>query len=249
MRRLSARRRLHSLLVALALAALLALACDDEPAPEAAVPAGASVVSIPARDGARLDGRLFEASSERIVLLLHMYTGDQADWWETARELQQRGTSALTFDFRGYGASSGEKGEAIDDDVRAAVEWARARGYERIALVGASMGGTAAIAVADDERVDGVVAISAPEEFLGIDAETAIGEEPDTPVALVAAEGDVSAAHSLEALAERGDLPHERVMVTPGRWHGTDLLDSPEGERVSEFVYKFLDAEIGADPD
>ena len=109
----------------LACSALLAACLGEEDAEP--VPAeGASVETIRTRDGLRLDARLFAAEPERIVILLHMFPADQTAWYPFARELQALGITALTLDFRGYGASEGEQDPSeIDHDVRAAIAFVR----------------------------------------------------------------------------------------------------------------------------
>lgn len=226
----------------LACTALLA-ACrpqgDEDPEPEPAD--GASMEAIRTADGVSLDARLFAADPERIVILLHMFPADQTAWYPFARELQARGISALTLDFRGYGASGGEQdpGE-IDHDVRAAIAFARERGYGRIVLAGASMGGTAAIVVAVDEPVDGVAVLSAPSRMRGLDAKTTIGSL-GVPLTLIAAEGDLAAMNALDSFAARAGLGEDARLVVPGAEHGTELLDSPHGDAVRARLFEFLD--------
>ena len=233
--------RLASALL-LACAALLA-ACrpqgdeDPEPIP---VP-GASMETIRTDDGVSLDARLFEADPRRVVILLHMFPADQTAWYPFARELQQRGTSALTLDFRGYGASEGEQdpGE-IDHDVRAAIAFARQRGFDGIVLAGASMGGTAAIVVAAEESVDGVAVLSAPSRMRGLDAKSTIASV-DAPLTLIAAEGDLAAMNAFDSFAARAGVGAGSRLVVPGVAHGTDLLDSPHGDAVRARLLAFLE--------
>lgn len=221
-------------------AALLLAACDSD-GDAAPRPEGARVETIETEDGLLLDARHFVASGERLVILLHMFPADQSSWFEFATELQTRGFDALTLDFRGYGASEGDKdvGDA-DRDVRAALAFARDRGFDHVALVGASMGGAAAIVAAAAEPVDGVAALSAPVTMGDLDAEDAIAEV-QAPIALVAAEGDLSGAESLDDLAERAGLENGDVLLTGGRAHGTDLLLAREGDAVSAWLLAFLE--------
>lgn len=223
--------------VAVAVAALIA-ACgggDQLPAP---VVAGATVESIETADGLRLDGRLFDAGPERLVVLLHMFPADQQSWASFASELQASGqASALTLDFRGYGASEGPKDVGkIDRDVRAALAFARGRGYEQVAIVGASMGGTAAIVVVAAEPVEGlvvgVITLSAPSEFQGLDA-AAVVAEVDAPLVVFASRGDTAAAHAFGEFVELTGLPEpDRARLWEGRDHGTDLLEGAHGAEV-----------------
>ena len=232
-------------------AALLLAACGEGAATPAAVPPLARVETIATADGLHLDARLFAASpaapdrTRRLVILLHMYPAEQSAWFGFAGELQALGIDALTLDFRGFGASSGDRGpDDTDRDVRAAVAFARGRGYERIVLVGASMGGTAAIVAAAGtaagSSLDGVVAISAPVAMRSLDAEAVVAEVR-APLTLVAAEGDVSATESLHDLADRAGLDGSQLLLVAGRAHGTDLLEAPEGSRVRAWVLAFLD--------
>jgi pimeloyl-ACP methyl ester carboxylesterase len=243
--------RLALLGVTLLLAGLL-IACDDDD-PEAPQPTdGASIETITTEDGLALDARLFAAPSDqnqgRLVILLHQYPDDQTAWYDTARALSDEGHSALTFDFRGYGASEGDRDPAgIDRDVVAALGFARDRGYEHVVLVGASMGGTAAIVAAaeEDVAVDGVLAISAPERFRTLDAEDAV-TQLRSPLAIVAAKGDTSAATAAEAFEERANLDPKWVLLVDSRAHGTDLLTTPEARQVWDHLLAFLNEVWGA---
>ncbi len=86
-----------------------------------------------------------------------------------ARVLTPRGYAVLTFDYRGFGASEGERGRLAPqdwaEDVRAAVD--RLGGCElvdssRIGLLGWALGGGVVVAEAsDDPRVRAVAAVNA----------------------------------------------------------------------------------------
>ena len=241
-------RRLPLPLLAFSLLALVAFvgACGGDAEPEAPQPvAGASIEAIETEDALILDARLFAADADgtagRLVILLHMFPADQTSWFEIAVELQDRGVSALTLDFRGYGASGGSKEVGmIDRDVRAALAFSRERGFERVVLIGASMGGTAAIVVAAEEPVDGVMALSAPVSFRGLDAGEVVASVP-APLLVVASEGDISAANALEAFAELASLDADHALLVGGRAHGTDIFDHDAGDRVRERLFEFLD--------
>ena len=104
---------------------------DAAPTPDAATEV------IRTADGIDLDARLFAADPDRVVILLHMYQTNQESWFPTARLLRDRGYSALTLDFRGYGASSGDVDpDYATRDIEAAVSFLHGRGYEHVVLVG-----------------------------------------------------------------------------------------------------------------
>jgi len=194
-----------------------------------------------------LSGRLFGAENEPLVILTHMRPNDQRAWFSFAEELADEGYAALTFDFRGYGESGGRQDYSkLDDDLRAVVNYERDQGREQIFLIGASMGGTATLAVAADQDVDGVVAISPPSEFEGQDALAAIPNIRASKL-IMASEEDTAAKLSLDELVQAA-MPPVDSQTFSGNAHGTDLFDplrsehSAEAkERVIDFLNKYSD--------
>ncbi len=238
-----------------AVAALLLADCGAAEAPEAPPEASPGAVLTPpivagtpgqaavgtpvnfvTEDNVVIKGRLYGTGGTAVVFA-HMFPNDQRAWAGFAAEVAGQGFTALTFDFRGYGETGGQKDVSrIDRDLVAAARFLDERDYERVALVGASMGGTAALKVAarDDLRdiIAGVVAVSAPESFRGLVARDDVARI-SVPVLFVASEGDEAAVESLESLFERaGDLKDRRLFS--GSAHGTELL---EGEHAAEFKF------------
>jgi alpha-beta hydrolase superfamily lysophospholipase len=199
-----------------------------------------TVVTFTTEDGVTLSGRLFgrQNSGAAGVVLAHMYPADQTSWYDYARRLADEGYVALAFDFRGYGESGGSKqiGQ-IDRDVAAALGEIQARGVTRVALVGASMGGTAALMVAARQPVQGVITLSAPVEFEGLSAKDAVTKVL-APKLFIGAEDDAGgpAARELGAMAQE---PKE-VAVFPGSDHGTDLLRGAQRDAVLARMQGFL---------
>lgn len=226
----------RALVVLLAVAGLTVAACGSEPDPHApAVEAtGAATVVIRTSDGLALDARLWDVPGWPIAIYLHEYREDQDSWWPES--LRRTDVAALTFDFRGHGASQGDEEDihGMVLDVRAAVEFARQRGYREITIVGAGMGATAGLIVAADEPDVAVIGLSAPAEFGGLEPLAVIPDVSDR-VALVAAEADLSAAHSLEAFREAG-VPEARVRLYPGRAHGIEMLGTPGNDGVRAYL-------------
>ena len=191
-------------------------------------------------DGVVLRGRFF-GNGDTTVILAHMFPADQTSWYPFAGEVADAGYAALTFDFRGYGVSEGERViSEIDKDLQAAVALARSKGGQRAFLVGASMGGTASLKVAAREKVSGVVAISAPEEFRGLDALADVLNVVE-PKLFVAAEGDRGAAISARNLYQKASDPKELAILS-GSAHGTHIFSSAEAEQLKTLVLDFLQA-------
>ena len=233
---MTSHRRRRSLLAVGAVLLLVAGACsgDDDTAespdptstptdvveaePTPAV--GTEVVRFTTSDGEQLEGTAY-GTGPRGLVLAHMRSRDRSTWDAFATAAAAEGIHVLTFDFRGYGASTGARDTALDTDLAAAVELLRSRGATRIVVAGASMGGTAAINVAARLDLAGVVSLSAPADFgalPALDVAADVGE----PMLIVTAEGDQPYADTAVALAEAA--PVSQLQILGGRAHGTNLF-------------------------
>jgi pimeloyl-ACP methyl ester carboxylesterase len=177
------------------------------------------------------------------VILVHMRPADQTAWFPFALRLAATGKyTVLTFDFRGFGTSTGEKEfDHLDVDLDAAYRYMSEQlGVRKIFLVGASMGGTASLVVATRVSVAGVVSISSPAQFQTLDALRAV-ETRGVPRLFLASEDDVPAARSEEQFWAAAPDPKEQQVFT-GNAHGTDILAGPHRAEVEQRVLDFLAA-------
>lgn len=197
-----------------------------------------SPVSFSSTDGVPLKGYLF-GSGRRAVILAHMYPTDQRSWFDFAKVAAARGFTAMTFDFRGYGESSGTKEiSKIDRDLEGAYLFLKPRA-ETIFLVGASMGGTASLIVASRRPVAGVISLSGPASFRGLDALQAI-EKVTAPCLFIAAENDPGQAASSARLLYDRTKGRKDLLILPGAEHGTFLFDGPHKESVEKRIFGFM---------
>jgi dienelactone hydrolase len=236
------RARLVGVLVAVALGLA---ACSDPAAPDLS---GSKAVSFESRDGVPLEGRLFGDGSTGVVLS-HMQPADQRSWFAFANRLADEGYLVLTYDFRGYcpggqgGCSQGDlQVSAIWQDVLGAMDFIRSQGATSVALVGASMGGTASLVAAGQQGSDPdvVVTLSAPASIDGLNADAALLQRVTANKLFVAGVGDPSgAAASAEELYQMAPPP-KRVEILPADDHGTDLLTGPQGEAVQRLIESYL---------
>lgn len=195
-------------------------------------------VQLTATDGVQLVGHL-DGTSGPGVVFAHMYPADQRSWTAVAGEIAAAGFRTLTFDFRGYGESGGEKDiAAIDRDLEGAYRYLIGRKIRPVFLVGASMGGTAALLVAARVPVAGLVTLSAPVAFRGLDAGPILAGV-QAPKLFIAAEGDEPAAAAVTRFAKTAPDP-KTVRVVGGRAHGTNLFDAPESAAVKSALRAFL---------
>lgn len=171
------------------------------------------------------DGLILEAdrfgTGDNFVVLAHMRPADMSSWTSFAGLLAGEGYSVITFNFRGYGNSEGA-GFSVDVDVVAAVDAARKLGAERVYVIGASMGGTGAIAAGAQRDLAAVITLSAPARFMATDALEA-SSQITTGMLLFAAENDSPYPADAASIEARAGGSTE-VVILSGRSHGTDLF-------------------------
>ncbi len=232
----------------LATLAVLAAACAGGPAGTPS--ADSTPTTFEASDGVTLAGRLFGPDDARAgVVLAHMYPSDQSAWFDFADRLGDRGYRVLTFNFRGYcpggdaGCSEGDKRiGAIWQDVAGAVDALRNRGVARIALVGASMGGTASLIVASQEGdgIDVVVTLSAPTSFEGLSAGADVLAEVTAAKLFIAGHEDVVAVQAVDTFYAESLQPKRPLILTTGD-HGTDILTGNQAGIASTEIVNWLE--------
>ena len=206
-------------------------------------------MSFTAPGGVELQGRLFEADGATAgVVLAHMQPADQTSWFGYAETLADDGYQALTFNFRGYcpggdaGCSSGERDlSLLWRDVHAAVRFLRSTGIARVAVIGASMGGTAALVAAAQPaaRIGAVAALSAPISIQGLIASPEMLVAAPSAKLFVAGNADAAAAAEAQSLYDLS-APPKRVEIVPSEDHGTELLEGNQGPNVRQLLQAWL---------
>jgi len=181
------------------------------------------------------------------VVLAHMLSSSQGAWSPIVGDIVDAGFHVLTFDFRGHGLSDGTRDPSRADlDLAGAVAKLRSLGASRVLVVGASMGGTAALVVAATEDLAAVVTLSAPAKIDSLDAGAVIGKVTE-PTLFIAGEKDdaryTDAARSLYAAAHG---PKHLEVVSGTGAHGTNLLtDKNAANTVKARIMDFLIANRG----
>ena len=193
-------------------------------------------------DGTKLVGHRFggtKPGARTAVVLAHMSVGDLCQWVPYARRLARHGAFVFPFDLRGHGFSEGRVNHRrAAADVAAAVRAVRRLGARKVIVVGASLGGIAALVAAPSLRpaIAGVVAISAPAAIAGqLDARPAVGRL-QVPTLYVAAEQDQSPPYDFAAdaqtLYEATATSEKRLEVVHGSLHGVYLVDGSPAVRA-----------------
>jgi pimeloyl-ACP methyl ester carboxylesterase len=205
--------------------------------------AGPGDVTFRASDRTRLVGHRF-GRGKTAVVLAHQARANFCQWVSYGRRLAARGYTAFVFDFRNNGRSQ-QVGYAragrLAGDVAAAVKYVRVRGATKVFLVGASMGGTAVLAAAANVKpaVAGVVSLSGPRSFGGVDAEAAV-PRLRVPVLYIVAEEDAGGGFAADARAlyDRTASSDKALEVLPGFSHGVSLVAFPGPAR--DLLEQFL---------
>ncbi len=207
--------------------------------PEAPVATETGRIEGTTTDGITIKGHTY-GTGDVAVILAHMFPADQTSWTTFARTLAAKGYKAVTFDFRGYGDSSGRKEiPLIHRDLMSMLNEVSAAGAKKVFLIGASMGGTAAIKVASLKDVAGVVTLSAPQSFMRLSAEDDV-HKVKAPALYIACHGDEQPARSVRFFEQRSQGRQEGIILEECQAHGTDLLQGPTRDGVEKLILDFL---------
>ena len=203
-------------------------------------------VTLRASDGLVLRGWYFPAAGERAAVLVHGKDSNRLDsdgLTFIARTLHDAGYAVLAFDLRGHGASEGDRfslGHHERKDIAAAIEHLVARGHPvaRIALIGESMGASAALqALRLRPDVGAIVADSAYADGPSIVEEAGPGA---TGLPGAFTPGIVWAARTLLGLDADAVDPERVVRDSPDRpflfihCEGDDLIRVHHARRLRE---------------
>jgi pimeloyl-ACP methyl ester carboxylesterase len=129
---------------------------------------GPQRVSLLTADRVRLSALHWDAGVRTVgCVVAHGFTGSAAKPHVQAicAALRERGFGVLAPDLRGHGRSAGKCTAGADEryDIAAAVDWLRGQNYERIVVLGWSMGGSAVLRYAGlGGAADAVVTVSSP---------------------------------------------------------------------------------------
>lgn len=168
------------------------------------------------------------------VVLSNQLDEGLCSWLEFATELERAGYTAIVYD---YGEAGPGPAEAV-----AIASWLDRRGFEPVALMGASVGATSSILAAGEEPrlVDAVVSVSAVKDILpGV---AAAAGRVRAPTLLLATRDDVPSDTDLGKLERAISVPGSEAELLRGYEHGTDLIAEAQ---ASELALEFLDRRLG----
>lgn len=181
------------------------------------------------------------------IVLGHQSDGTVCQWLPYAVALAHRGYQVLVIDFAGHGASGPVPGAVavpLAGDMAAATGYLRRAGATKVVLIGASMGGTAAVAAGAAIRppVTAVVCLSGPRLFQQTDAYAA-ARRLAVPTLYAAGRDDtpfVDDARAMYAATPRAT--GSRLVVVGTGSHGISLVGDAGDATVNAAVDAFLAA-------
>ena len=184
-------------------------------------------------------------------MLGHESDGGLCDLWSFGDELVARGYRVLGMAFEGYrGSGTGPEPtstafvEPYADDLLAGVGLLHALGARDVALVGPSMGGTAAVVAgsAAPRAVRAVIDLSGPAQYIGLDA-VAAARTSAVPqlLAVGISDRDVD-EQELQAVDAASAATDKQLLLQPSSAHGKRLLATDP--QVNVAVLAFLDRHL-----
>lgn len=214
-------------------------------------------IDITAEDGTKLRVSMFAASKPGPgVLLLHMCNTTRKSWEPVAKELREKGISALTIDNRGFGESGGPRFEGASQDAikqlneKWPVDFDAAYNFlvaqpgvdkTRIAVGGGSCGVGNALGVAERHPdVRALVLLAGGTDLAGINF---IAQHPERPIFTAAAADDEYNSGTLALMRWFSDIsgnPRTKFSGFKDGRHGTEIF-GPHPELVHQIVAFLVD--------
>ncbi len=119
-------------------------------------------VEFKSYSGSKLRGWFVPGKAHQgVVVLMHGVRGNRSSMLSRGRFLNAAGYSVLMFDFQAHGESEGQRitfGFLESDDARAAIDFVRKKAPgEKIAVLGTSLGGAAAVLANPPLKIDALV--------------------------------------------------------------------------------------------
>jgi pimeloyl-ACP methyl ester carboxylesterase len=186
------------------------------------------------------------------VVLAHQSDASMCQWLPYAKVLKSKGYRVVAFDFAGFGASSPARQKTYLEDIRTVVSYLRDRGTPRVVVIGASMGATMSVlagAAITSPPLEGVIALSPPLQFDGVNAERA-APSLKSPALYIAGDGDGDYAVYAQTLDQATPSELRGLLTVGAPQHGVQLVaaDTPEASQVRGAIEAVLAEHLRPSP-
>jgi formylglycine-generating enzyme required for sulfatase activity/dienelactone hydrolase len=212
------------------------------------IPEGIEAVNITTEDGLDLAGFLHTPKTSGTepfaVVLAHEYYSTHHSWEWLANKLADEGITALTFDSRGHGKSSGPKVyETAGIDTKAAIDFLNQQGFDQVVCLGTSMGGSGCLIAALEMEVTGIAMLSSPMDI----GRLRLLKQQDLqsltiPKILMIAEEDRVGPNFVADFIEMTEIIAEPkdIYIYPGDEHAAEMFYFESGDDVQEILFDFV---------
>jgi len=184
-------------------------------------------------DGGTIEGAYFKGGDDLAVIFAHGAVFNKESWYFLNRRLQQQKVSSLSIDFRGYGNSKKGDSGSLSYDLLGAVDYLKGKGFNRIAMVGGSMGG-AAVLTAFETKMDPTikkVVLLAPAGGKGIKSESI-----EKLFIVSEKEGMVT---RVKQIYDQSSDP-KKIKIFPGSAHAQHMFKEQYAEELIQTMIDFL---------
>jgi dienelactone hydrolase len=196
-----------------------------------AAPVSAQDVSISARDGVTLQATYYSPGRPGPAAIIFRNCDQRRVAVDAfAAKFRDRGAHVVVYDYRPGLMAGKDWLETRAEDAAAVHAWlVRQAGVDslRVATIGGSCGAQLALqsAMSNSPRVKAAVLLSGPSSDA---AKAFVARSPHLAVLAVASAGENSEQY-VKPVADSSRNPHSRLIVLPGRAHGTNMLIEPTG--------------------
>jgi pimeloyl-ACP methyl ester carboxylesterase len=178
------------------------------------------------------------------AVLAHQGGSNLCDTLDYAKTLLAKGLRVLAFDFRGSGLSQRPTRNALrlGYDLAAAVARAHADGGERVFLIGASMGGAAAVQNGAGLPVAGIVSLSGTRLWPGFGINKPGPRALRAPLLYLGSRDDSRAPfEEARTVVRTAGSQDKRSVFYPGALHGWQLVEGAHpGARARALILAWI---------
>jgi alpha-beta hydrolase superfamily lysophospholipase len=196
-------------------------------------------------DGVRLYA-IEAGDGSTTAVLAHQGQSNLCDTLDYAKTLLASGLRIVAFDFRGNGLSQRPTRHALalSRDLAAAVARAHAHGADHVFLIGASMGGAAAVQNSAGLPVAGVVSLSGTRLWPGYGINEPGSSALRAPLLYLGSRDDSNAPlKEAQTVVRTAGSQDKRSALYPGALHGWQLVQgTPRGASTRALILAWIRA-------
>lgn len=191
------------------------------------------VITFSTEDGGLIEASFFKGDRDLVVIFAHGAIFNKESWYFMAEKLREENISSLSLDFRGYGNSKKGTGDDKALDILGAIDYLKAKGYHKIALVGGSMGGAAILNALEKKTDPSIqkVALLSPAGGPGIESKII--------KKLIVVSKDESYYDRVHEIYEKSYQP-KAIKVYPGTFHAQHMFKAAYSDELTNAIIQFL---------